>query len=171
MGIIYGGLMALLLINETRVLRSGYINSFKESLSIFLPLTALVISFLPQSLDLRYYLVCLFVASIGSLINPINQKLFCTAKFLILLGLLISVPHVVIKARKILTPENFLNVQAELPTTEQCIQLGELVVNNQGRKVLRLNPQTVPNNMPFQCRLVMPGSIYIDYCQQPCEKK
>lgn len=170
-GIIYAGLMALMLVNSSRMIRSRQINSFHESLSIFLPLVSICISFLPQSLELRYYLGGLFVASIGSLMNPIHLKALRMAKILILSGMLISVPHVVIRARQILIPEKFLNVQAELPTTDQCIQLGELVVNNQGRKVLRLNPQTVPNNMPFQCRLVMPGSIYIDYCQQPCEKK
>ena len=167
-GIIYAGLMALLLTNACRIIRSKCIHTFNESLAVFLPLTSIFISFLPQSLDLRYYLVGLFIASIGSLALPTNQKLLDIAKGLILIGLLISLPHLVIRARKILTPDRFLNVQSELPTTEQCIQLGELTVNREGRTVLRLNPQTVPNNVPFQCRLVMPESIYIDYCQQPC---
>ncbi|MGA1368065.1 MAG: hypothetical protein ACO394_06060 [Blastocatellia bacterium] len=169
-GIIYAGMMALLLINAFRIIKSKRIHTFNESLAVFLPLTSIFISFLPQSLDLRYYLVGLFIASIGSLALSTNQKLLDIAKGLILIGLLISLPHLVIRARKILTPDRFLNLQSELPTTEQCIQLGELSVNREGRKVLRLNPQTVPDNVPFQCRLVMPESIYIDYCEEPCTR-
>jgi hypothetical protein len=168
-GVIYAGLMALLLVNASRVIRSKRIHTFNESLAIFFPLTSLFISFLPQSLDLRYYLVGLFVVSIGSLAIPADQKFLATAKVLILVGLLISLPHIVVRARKILTPEKFLQLKAELPTTDQCIKLGELTVDPKGRKVLRLDTQTVPNNMPFQCRLVMPKSIFIDYCRPPCE--
>jgi hypothetical protein len=167
-GIIYAGLMAILLTNAFRIIKSKQIHTFNESLAIFLPLTSIFVSILPQSLDLRYYLVGLFIASIGSLAVPSKQKLLDTAKILILIGLLISLPHIVVRARKILTPDRFLNLQSELPTTEQCIQLGQLTVNREGRKVLNLNPQTVRDNVPFQCRLVMPESIYIDYCQQPC---
>jgi hypothetical protein len=162
-GLIYLGLLVLFLLNTWRILRSGVVANHVQSLSIFLPLLSLAISTLPQSLELRYYLVSLYVVSLGALVNPINSTLQRTAKIIIIAGLIASTYHLGLYGRDLLKPEKHFNLKSELPSVEQCMEKGKLITASKGRSVLILDPHLVPNNLPFQCRLVLPESIFIDY--------
>lgn len=162
-GIIYLGLLSLLILNSVRVLRSGVIANHEQSLSVFLPLLSISTAMLPQSLELRYYLASLFVVSIGSLLNPINVPVQKAAQTILIVGLIASVCHLGLYGRGLVTANKRFNLKAELPTVQECIQKGKLISVSKGQSVLILDPNTVSNNIPFQCRLVMPESTFIDY--------
>lgn len=163
LGIVYLALLFIFALNTWKVLRSGIITTHAQSLSIFLPLVSVATAILPQSLELRYYMVSLFVISVGSLVNPLNNYLRKAARIIILIGVIASVYHLGLYGRGLIETDQRFNLKAELPTSTECIQKGRLVSMGRNQFRLILDPKTVPNNIPFLCRLVMPESIFIDY--------
>jgi hypothetical protein len=162
-GPIYIALLTLALAGLYRILQSKD-DPAQSSDQVALPLFALLlaVSALPQSLELRYFLITLYIPAILAVLAPGNAWSTKAAKAVICLGLIIGIFHVAVYGRHILAPGIMLDLRKELPTSQQCLSEGELKTGSDGRKILNIHGKRF-GDMVFKCRMVMTGDIFINY--------
>ena len=138
--------------------------------------SVILIAFLPQSMELRYYLGALFVTCLLALIsvNKFFSKLSLT---MVLLAMSFSIVAVFQGNLKTALKEtvgqrtigatilNIINVDRnQLISAERCYEIGAMRSDMHGdKRVLILNKAKVENNIPFQCRMVIEKNTFIDY--------
>jgi len=136
--------------------------------------SVILIAFLPQSMELRYYLSALFIACLLALTsaNKFFSKLSLIMVFLAMSFSIISVFQgktvlAEIVGQRAIGPTilNAINVdKTQLISAERCYEMGTLKSNLHGaNRALILDKTKVENNIPFQCRMVIEKNTFIDY--------
>ena len=161
---IYIALIALSLFslsNIVRGLRSEL--RFESHLPLLLFSMLIGISALPQSLELRYFLVCLYIPAYIALCIPRNQLLGSMAKGVVCLGIIAGIMHTEFLARSAIVSTTIFDLRKELPSQQECIAMGSLLVEGSSGKTLVLDPDKVNNSIPFKCRITADNDIFIRY--------
>jgi hypothetical protein len=138
----------------------------------------MLITLLPQSMELRYYLSALFITSLLALTsaNKIFSKLSLIMVFLAMSFSMATVfPRKtdlaeIVRQKTILpTILNTINVEkTQLISPKRCYELGTLKSDLHGNsRVLILDKAKVENKIPFQCRMVIDKNTFIDYSDPP----
>jgi hypothetical protein len=162
-GPIYTGLLVIALVGIGKIIRNKeYKNCFSGQAALVLFLLLAIISAMPQSLELRYFLIALYIPAIVAVVAPASEWTEKAAKGLICLGLIVGILHIAVYGRHLLSPGIRLNLNKELPTSQKCLALGELSTNSTGRKILTMRGKALGDTV-FKCRIVMAPDIYINY--------
>lgn len=163
-GPIYISLLALSIFSLSRVIRDLYSDiSFKSHLPLLLFLMLIGISALPQSLELRYYLVCLYIPACIALCIPRDEVFGSIAKGVVCLGIIASIMHIGVLGRSAIISKTIFDLRKELPSQQECIAMGTLLVEGSSSKTLVLDPDKVSNNIPFKCRMALDKNVFIEY--------
>lgn len=163
-GPIYISLLALSLLSLSNVIRNMYSDlRFESHLPLLLFFMLIGISALPQSLELRYYLVCLYIPAYIALCIPRNQVLGSIAKAVVCLGIIAGIMHIGFLARSAIISTTIFDLRKELPSQQECIAMGSLLVEGSSGKTLVLDPDKVNNNVPFKCRMTLDKNVFIKY--------
>lgn len=164
LGPIYISLLVLSILSVRRLWSDPRMAiSLSLHLAISLLSVQLLLSALPQSLELRYYMICLYIPSFLAVYLPRSADVKQAAKLILLLGLFIGILHLALQGRHLFFSATPFNLKQELPSSAECLRMGRLSLRADGSKTLFLDPQFVSNNIPFMCRMVMDKDIFIDY--------
>ena len=169
-GLLYGTLVLLALVSlgaNHRRQRFAAIDS-EAPTDRRLLLAALLVTALPQSLELRYYLFALFAPALVAVRSPL-PRLRSLARWTVTGGLIFSLLVVFGTPRNWFRPEAIrANLMDQLPSRATCLALGRLEAGAGAAKhTLVLDPLRVSNNLPFQCRLVLEPDVFIEYRPRP----
>ena len=162
-GPIYIGLLIVALFGVVKTIRNKeLLNHFSGQVSLVLFSLLVVISAMPQSMELRYFLIAIYIPALVAILVPSSESTEKVAKVLICSGLIIGILHILVYGRHILLPAIGLNLNKELPSSQQCLALGELSTNSDGRRMLTMRGKVLGDTV-FKCRIVINPEVYIKY--------